>query len=183
MGKKKKTKTLSDIIAARRERLILRGELWSLLLRTAVLVLAGGLLFTHVFLITQNSGLGMFPALKDGDLMIVFRLQQTYERDDVITYRAEGRRAVGRIVAFGGDVVDLGEDGSLTVNGAALAGEILYPTYPREEGLAYPFTVPQGCVFVLGDYRTQALDSRDYGPISLQDVEGKVITLLRRRGL
>lgn len=61
MGKKKKTKTLSDIIAARRERLILRGELWSLLLRTAVLVLAGGLLFTHVFLITQNSGWACSP--------------------------------------------------------------------------------------------------------------------------
>ena len=61
MGKKKKTKTLSDIIAARRERLILRGELWSLLLRTAVLVLAGGLLFTHVFLITQTAGWACSP--------------------------------------------------------------------------------------------------------------------------
>lgn len=61
MGKKKKTKTLSDIIAARRERLILRGELWSLLLRTAVLVLAGGLLFTHVFLSPKTAGWACSP--------------------------------------------------------------------------------------------------------------------------
>ena len=38
-------------------------------------------------------------------------------------------------------------------------------------------------MFLLGDYRTQTLDSRDFGAISMENVEGKVITLLRRRGL
>ena len=56
------------------------------------------------------------------------------------------------------------------------------PTYVRGE-LAYPSPVPQGCLYVLGDRRTDTQDSRDFGPIPMESVEGKVITILRRRGL
>lgn len=49
--------------------------------------------------------------------------------------------------------------------------------------MEYPYTVPKGCVFVLGDYRTQAEDSRDHGCVKLGDVKAKVITILRRRAL
>lgn len=82
------------------------------------------------------------------------------------------------------DVVTIDDTGSLTVNGTTQTGEILYPTYPDEDGsLTYPYTVPENCVFVLGDYRTRATDSRLLGAVSLDQVEGKVITILRRRGL
>ena len=46
-----------------------------------------------------------------------------------------------------------------------------------------PVDIPEGCVFVLGDNRQEAADSRDFGPVSLESVEGKVISILRRRGL
>lgn len=45
------------------------------------------------------------------------------------------------------------------------------------------FPAIKGCVFLLGDYRTQTKDSRDYGPIKMEDVKAKVITVLRRREL
>ena len=45
------------------------------------------------------------------------------------------------------------------------------------------YTVPADSVFILGDYRTQSEDSRDFGPVALTDVKAKVITLLRRRSL
>ena len=82
----------------------------------------------------------------------------------------------------------LDDSGTLLVNGAAQSGEILYPTYPRDAEnaggtLAYPYTVPQDCVFLLGDYRTQSRDSRDFGAVPLSDIQGKVISLLRRRTL
>ena len=180
---RRKPRTLSDVIARRREHIALRDGYLSLIVRVLALAAAACLLFTQVFLVAQNSGLGMFPALKDGDLMVVFRLQRDYAKNDVVTYRAEGRRYVGRIAAAAGDEVDMDEDGNLTVNGALQTGEILYPTYAGEDGPAYPYTVPEGCVFLLGDYRTQTLDSRDFGTISMENVEGKVITILRRRGL
>ena len=79
-------------------------------------------------------------------------------------------------------MVMLEEDGTLRVNGTLHAGEVLYPTYPAG-GVTYPYTVPEGCLFILNDYRTRGRDSRHFGAVPQQDAAGKVITLLRRRGL
>ncbi len=69
------------------------------------------------------------------------------------------------------------------VNGTPQTGEIAFPTYAKKGIKKYPYRVPKGCVFLLGDYRTQTKDSRDYGPIKMEDVKAKVITVLRRREL
>lgn len=181
MGKSSE-KTNASIIAARRNRVLDRQGYASLLLRILFLIAALWALFTYVFLITQVSGNDMFPAVKDGDLAVAFRLQQDYAKGDVIIYRAEGKTCFGRIAARATDVVTLDDSGNLQVNGTTQSGEILYPTYAKEE-LEYPYRVPEGHVFVLGDYRTQTQDSRDFGPIPMENVLGKVITILRRRGL
>lgn len=170
------------MIAARRARLSTHAGYRSLLARILIIATAGYVFFTQLFLITQVSGMDMFPALKDGDLAIVFRMQQEYAKNDVIAYSTTEGIRFGRIVARGNDVVFMDDSGTWQVNGTTQSGEILYPTYALE-GIEYPFRVPENCVFVLGDYRTKATDSRIYGPISLDDVEGKVITILRRRGL
>lgn len=154
----------------------------SLLWRVLALVLLGWVLLTQLFAVWQVSGNEMFPALKDGDLVLAFRAQREYTTNDVILYTQNGETRAGRIAACEGDEVLLDEGGSLLVNGVNQAGEIVFPTYPRE-AVAYPYQVPQGCVFVLGDYRTQAQDSRDFGAVPLQNITGKVITILRRRGL
>jgi len=163
-------------------RLATRQECVALLLRLAAAIVTGYLLLAQVFLVAQVSGMGMFPSMKDGDLVIAFRLQQIYTKDDVVAYRAEGALRFGRVAARGGDVVTLGESGALVVNGAVQGGDILYPTY-AVGGLEYPYRVPDVHVFVLGDFRTQTQDSREFGPVPLPDVAGKVITILRRRGL
>ena len=74
------------------------------------------------------------------------------------------------------------ESGVVEVNGSAQGGGILYPTYPKSL-LSYPYAVPEDSVFILGDCRTQAEDSRDFGPVQCSAVKAKVITLIRRRGL
>lgn len=178
----KKKETISSIITVRRNRALDQQGYWSLLLRILFLVLAGWFMFTQVFLITQVSGNAMFPAVKDGDLVIAFRLQQEYAKNDVVVYTADGEPHIGRIAARATDVVTLDESGTLLVNGTAQSGEIMYPTYAKE-GMEYPYKVPEGQVFILGDYRTQTEDSRDFGPIPMENVQGKVITILRRRGL
>lgn len=177
-----KNQTTADIITIRRNQALDRQGWISLLGRVVVLVLVFWVLFSQVFLITQISGNTMFPAIKDGDLIIGFRLQREYAKNDVILYTMDGTIRIGRIVARQTDVVTLDDGGSLLVNGTTQSGEILYPTYAKE-GLTYPYTVPEGHVFVLGDYRTQTEDSRDFGPIPMENVKGKVITILRRRGL
>ena len=52
-----------------------RRDALSLLGRVVVLAAAAWVLFTQVFLLTQASGNSMFPAVKDGDLLIAYRLQ------------------------------------------------------------------------------------------------------------
>lgn len=124
----------------------------------------------------------MFPAMKDGDLIIAYRLQQEYAKNDVVVFEREGHQEVGRIIARENDVIEIDDSGSLRVNGTVQTGEIVYPTYIKD-GLEYPYRVPEGHVFIMGDYRTNTVDSRDYGPIPMEDLNAKVITILRRRGL
>ena len=172
----------ADVIRRRRaDRIIAQGYV-SLLLRCIVLAIVVAVMLTQVFLITQVSGNGMYPALEDGDLILAYRLQADYMKNDVVVYRAEGQLQTGRILGRGGDVITMDESGNLRVNGTTQGGEILYPTYPRE-GQEYPYVVPEGHVYILGDYRTQTKDSRDFGPIPEGALEGKVITLMRRRGI
>ena len=169
-----------QVIRGRRNAVEIRIGYTSLLVRIIILALIGWLLFTQVFLISQASGNDMFPAVKDGDLLIGFRMQRDYQKDDVVVYERNGRLCVGRIIGRETDVITLDDSGTLLVNGTAQGGEILFPTYAKER-LEYPYTVPEGTVFILGDYRTQAEDSRDFGCISLENVKAKVITVLRRR--
>lgn len=164
-----------DMAAARQE----TGELIRRLLIIAIVVL---LLFSQVFLITQVEGQDMFPALKDGDLTLVYRLQKTYIRGDIIAYRTGDERHFGRIIAQSGDEIVIDGSGSLLVNGQLLSEEIMFPTHTRDQS-NMRYVVPDGHLYVLGDYRTNTEDSRDFGPIPMADVEGKLITFLRRRGL
>lgn len=177
-----KNPTNAEIIRKRREDVLVRQDGISLLIRILFLVLAAWFLLTRVFFITQASGNSMFPAIKDGDLIIGFRLQQEYAKNDVVVCQVNGQQYIGRILARQTDTVMLDESGSLLVNGTTQIGEILYPTYAGK-GLEYPLTVPENHVFILGDYRTQAVDSRNFGPVPMDQVVGKVITILRRRGL
>ncbi len=172
--------TSAQIIRKRRLAAETRQGYVSLMIRVLVIAVIGWLLFTQVFFIGQAKGNEMYPAVKDGDLIIGYRLQDTYLEDDAIVYEADGELRVGRIIGRQSDVISMDDSGTLIVNGTVQGGEILFPTYAKE-GIEYPYTVPEGCVFVLGDYRTQAEDSRDFGCISLEDVKAKVITILRRR--
>lgn len=121
------------------------------------------------------------PLLREVRSLAV-RLEKDYAKNDVVVYERSGRLRVGRVLARGGDIVTLSESGVVEVNGSAQGGGILYPTYPKSL-LSYPYAVPEDSVFILGDCRTQAEDSRDFGPVQCSAVKAKVITLIRRRGL
>ena len=160
---------------AKPEKSPLLREVRSLAVRLAVFAALLWVLLTQVYLVTQASGSEMFPAVKDGDLVLGIRLEKDYAKNDVVVYERSGRLRVGRVVT-------LSESGVVEVNGSAQGGGILYPTYPKSL-LSYPYAVPEDSVFILGDCRTQAEDSRDFGPVQCSAVKAKVITLIRRRGL
>lgn len=182
MARKNKALTASEIIKRRRYNILTARGYRSTLTRVCVIVIAGWLILNYMLLLTQANGSDMFPTIKDGDLIIAYRLTTDYSKNDVVVYYVDGEEKIGRVVARAGDVVSIDDAGTLLVNGTVQTGEILYATYAHD-GVSYPYTVPDGCVFILADYRTQAADSRDFGAVSLQNVKGKVITFLRRRSI
>lgn len=182
MAKPKQTPTIPQILRKRRADIIIRQGYLSLLVKVLVLVLVIYVALNHVFLITQISGNDMFPALEDGDLIFAYRLQEDYAKNDVIAFEIYGETKIGRIIGRGDDVVKMDDSGTLLLNGTTQGGEIMYPTYAKI-GIEYPYVVPAGSYFILCDYRTQCEDSRDFGPIAQDQILGKVITILRRRGI
>jgi signal peptidase I len=153
------------------------------LIKLAEVVLVIWAIFTFVFGIRQVHGEAMYPRIRDGDLILFYRLEKNYQNDDAVAFKVNGIGRVARIVARSGDVVELSTDGRLIVNGNVHEEEVLYPTDPEPMGIEYPYTVPEDSYFVLCDFRTSSDDSRSYGAVPKEDLDGKIITILRRRGI
>lgn len=140
-------------------------------------------LFTLVFGVFINSGEAMYPRLRDGDLVIYYRLEQEYQLSDVVVYQTGAKQAAARVAARAGDVVELNDHGQLLINGNIQQEEIFFPTEPIAGGISYPYKVPEGQYFLLGDQRPAASDSRFYGAVDKKEIQGKIINLFRRRGI
>jgi len=158
-------------------------ELLNLTVKIVVIVIAFTFIFTFFYGLHRNSDPYMAPMVKDGDLIMYYRLDKNYAIGDLLLLDYQGKRQVRRVVAREGDIVDITEDG-LSVNGSLQQErEIYQQTLRYEEGIFFPLTVGEGQVFVLGDSRQNATDSRVYGPVKIKDTHGTVITVIRRRSL
>jgi signal peptidase I len=159
-------------------------DLLMLLAKIAAIVLVFVLLFTFLFGAIRYSEPSMAPAVKDGDLVLFYRYTRSgYLPQDVIVLRRGKRKQIARVAAREGDMVDITQAG-LLVNGALQQElEIYQKTERYQEGVDFPLTVPKGQVFVLGDARKNATDSRVYGCVEIKDTLGKVMTIIRRRGI
>ncbi|MDR1000120.1 MAG: signal peptidase I [Clostridiales bacterium] len=143
------------------------------------------LIFTFMFGVFRNTDAAMIPAVKDGDMVIFYRLDKDYVAQDTLVLEFEGQKQARRVVATAGDVVDI-TDESLLINGALQQEPgVSSPTQRYVSGVEFPLTVMEGQVFVLCDSRANAAaaDSRVYGAVDIKDTLGKVITILRWRNI
>ena len=83
---------------------------------------------------------------------------------------------IKRIIALEGEHLFISEDGKVYIN-----DELLEEPYLSDDvntirsGNFYDLTIPEGCVFVMGDNREASADSRMFGAIPVDKVEGNVI--------
>ena len=157
------------------------GTLAKLLIKIAVLVIIVVIVLTWILGLHRMTGNNMFPFVKDGDLCIVYKLDD-YTTGDVVLYRNdEGKMKLGRIVAVGGQSVDFPKDGGYTVDGYQPSEEITYQTFGAD-GVKYPIDVDDDEAFIMNDFRSDTDDSRQFGGVKKSDIDGKLLFLIRRRG-
>jgi len=159
-------------------------EFLFLTIKVTVILLAFVLLFTFLFGIERYSEPSMAPAIKDGDLAIYYRYTKVgFLPQDTIMLEHNGQKHARRVIATAGDIVDITERG-VYINGSLQQETEIYQRTERyEEGIVFPMTVPDGHVFVLGDSRVGATDSRVYGSVDIDEILGKVIAVIRRRSI
>ena len=146
----------------------------------AVLVIVVLLVLAYEFIIGFGtvSGHSMEPSVPSGSFIVYSRLYRNYARGDIIGVKMpNGELLVKRIIALGGDEVDI-RDGEVFVNGESESTAYVHEgTLPKKQSVEYPMTVDSDKVFILGDNREASVDSRTYGLFSTTQICGKVILI------
>lgn len=148
-------------------------------------VLTVVLVFTFVIRLIGVEGHSMVPTLQNGDRLLVLNsmLYDDYKYGDIVVLRkAEflDEPIVKRVIATAGQTVDIDfKTGSVYVDGALLKEDYINELTFLDEGTEFPLTVPEDCVFVLGDNRNHSSDSRDFrlGTVDIRYVIGKAVFL------
>ena len=183
MKKKQVEKEQNNEKQLPRQETTLGEDIFQLLLKIVLIILAVILVFTFMYGMARINDVSMKPAIKDGDLVMYYRLDKRFVSGDIAVFKKDGRTTTGRVVAVAGDTVDITKDGLMIIGATQISQDIYFDTTQFQNGVDFPITVGEGQIFVLGDNRPEASDSRIYGCINIKDVKGKAIAVIRTRGL
>ena len=168
-----------DEIQRERKR-IRRGVYYRQALRGTVSVLvvvaAVAVLIATLFLpILQISGDSMAPTLEHDEIVVLLKTKE-FDRGDLIGFYYQGKILLKRVIALPEDEVVIDGEGNVYVN-----EELLEEPYVTDKSLGdcdleFPHSVPGTGYFVLGDRRSNSVDSRNsvVGAIKREDIIGRV---------
>ena len=157
------------------------------LLETAMLVaiafaLAFGIrtFIVEPFVVPTGS---MIPTIQIGNRVLAEKITYRFVRPprygDIVVFpdpKGEHPHLIKRVIATDGQTVDL-RDGKVYVDGKELVEPYTHgqPSEPLSPEFRYPYKVPAGDLWVMGDNRTNSGDSRFFGPIPVKEVQGHAI--------
>jgi signal peptidase I len=140
------------------------------------------LVVIFLFRLAVVDGPSMEPTLDNGDALIVADFDYTPKNGDIVIVDSEGlgKFIVKRVIATAGQTINIDfTTGAVSVDGVMLdeRSYIKTSTVLDEGAFTYPQIVPENCVFVMGDNRSNSTDSRDpkVGFVSVDKIYGEVI--------
>ena len=147
------------------------------------------LVFTFLFRVVTVTGESMLPNFVEGQKLIVTNLGHSVEQGTVVVItNVLNEPIIKRVIATEGQTVDIDyETGVVYVDGEAvdetqfgLENGITTRPYSTLEAMVFPQTVPEGCVFVLGDNRSVSKDSRytEVGMVDTRHILGEAVFTL-----
>ena len=175
---------VNKIIRQKRVDVSNKNAIRSFVKKLLLIILVLWLLLTFIFgfFVVYNDD--MFPKMVPSDLLMYYRLDRNFYVGDVVVVGKNDADYALRLVASGGDEVDISKEGQLIVNGSYQAEtNIFYPTGEYDETteeIKFPLKLKENEVFALGDMRKGAKDSRYFGPVEKEEIKGKVFALYRR---
>ena len=139
------------------------------------------------FIISQNKipTPSMVDTLRIGDRLLVSRIPFYYrspQRGEIVVFNGpDGNPWIKRVVGMPGEVIDI-KEGNIYINGTYFDET----AYLQEKGVSelspieptvvvYPYTVPKGHYFLLGDNRLESKDCRYIGAIADEEITGKAL--------
>ena len=118
--------TPEEVIRRKRRRCADAEDIVSFFTRLAAMAVLLALLFGFVFGVTPMADDDMSPRISAGDLLLYYRLADNYVSGDVMVFQKDGEQYVGRVVARGGDTVEVTEEATLVVNGSTVLETDIY---------------------------------------------------------
>lgn len=151
---------------------VLMSTVYTLIIVASV----AALIATLIMPVLQISGSSMNPTLHEGEIVLSLKTKKV-DTEDIIAFYHGNKILVKRVIAKSGNWVNIDEDGKVYVN-----DKLLDEPYIKEKNLGqtdvkFPFQVPEGSYFILGDDRATSIDSRNsiIGCVNEEDIIGKVI--------
>ena len=172
----KKTMTEQQVQEKKKNRKLVLVHLWKWVAAAVILAVLLLNVFTHVFQVVNYNGTGMEPELKGGQALII-RKTQNVKDGDIIAFYYNNQVLVRRVICTGGRQLEISDEGKVTVDGKLLEEPYVQELTRGQCDLEFPYQVRNETVFVMGDNRTEAMDSRleAIGPVPTDRIIGKVI--------
>ncbi len=144
-------------------------------------VIAITIIFVFFVRVFSVDGISMVPTLHNNDMIVVAYAGSKLEKGDVVVVAKTpgfSESLVKRVIALGGDSVYINfSTGKVYVNDAELIEYYVNTPTERQYDIAFPVTVPEGSVFLLGDNRNDSIDSRSslIGCVEEDNIIGRVL--------
>lgn len=155
-----------------RFRRTLRNTVFTLITVSAIAVLVA----TIWMPVLQIYGNSMTPMLSDGEIVLSLKTSDI-SKGEVVAFYYNNKILIKRVIGIPGDWIEITDTGDLYVNDRLIDEPYVSDKALGDSDIEYPYQVPEGKYFVMGDHRSVSIDSRNtsVGCVSQDQVVGRLI--------